>query len=84
MPGCAAIPSEDLMHFPPIDMRALSLWLSLPHPLYSPLAFATMTTQLALLGPLYAGLAWQGAWLDVLYEAARRSESEAKGQGAKA
>jgi hypothetical protein len=70
------------MHLPPIDMRALNLWLGLTHPLYSPLAFATITTQVALLGPLYAGLAWQGAWFDVLYEAARRGGSEAKGQGA--
>jgi len=69
------------MHLPPIDMRTLNLWLGLTHPLYGPLAFATIATQLALLGPLYAGLAWQGVFLDVLHEAARRGESE--GQGAR-
>jgi hypothetical protein len=60
----------------PIDMRLVHLWLGLAHPFYGPLTFATMMMNVAAVGPIYAGLAWQGAWLDVLNEAARHDKKE--------
>jgi len=60
----------------PIDMRPVHLWLGLTHPFYAPLTFAMMMSHVALIGPIYAGLAWQGAWLDVLNEAARHDKKD--------
>lgn len=58
----------------PIDVHPFNFW----YPFYAPAYLGMAATQASLIGPVYLGLAWQGAWLGLLAQAVREAE---KAQG---
>jgi hypothetical protein len=48
--------------------------MGLTYPFYAPAYHGMAMAQASLVGPIYLGLAWQEAWLNLLAQAVREAE----------